>query len=201
MRRHEFFERVPELFQRGNLKEWESYEETLYAMQRPLTHGNYYRIQRFVGAATAAMQALRDARVYAELDRLLSKARYPRAGQITRLEDFCDGSTELATALLHFNNPAYPIYDRPTVIGLNRLGHPVNFVPHINEHTAAAYQAYVDIIQEFKDEVPYYFVPERHYYLTRIVQVALREFGLETPKVVRAQPTKTASRRAGPPEP
>lgn len=195
MRRSEFFERVPELFRRANLKSWESYEETLYAMRRPLTYGNYSQVKRFVGIESPPVQALRDGRVFQDLDRILNKVRYPRAGRVTQLDDYADGSTELASALLHFNNPAFPIYDATTVRGLAALGAPVRFVPHIEEATPAAYQEYIDEIQELKDRIPYRDVPEKNYYLTRIVQLALWGLGLDTVPAVRAAPSRSASRR------
>ncbi len=185
MRRDEFYRAVPALFHRANRTAWESYEETLFNMRRPVTYGNYNRVKRFVGGNPPVM-ALRDDRAYADLDRLLAKAKYPRVGQLTRLDDYADGSTELATALLHFNNPAYPIFDSMTIRGLQALGHDLAFTKTINEDTGAAYQAYVDLVQQFKDEIPYYCVPERNYYLTRIVQESLWQLGVDQPAPVRA---------------
>lgn len=195
MNRRDFFLRVPELFERGNRTAWERYEETLYDMRRPVTHGNYYRVKQFAGGNPPVM-ALRDAREFPELDRVLSKAKYPRVGQLERLEDVVDSSTEFATALLHFNNPAYPIYDVMSVRGLNHLGHPINFVRTMNEETTAAYQTYIGLIQELKDEIPYYCVPEKNYYLTRIVQMALRQLGLEVPvPTLEKKPTRAKASR------
>jgi len=188
-----FFLRMPELFERANRVSWEKYEETLFDMRRPVTHGNFHRVKQFVGGNPPVM-ALRDPRTFPELDRQLSKARYPRAGQLTRLDDFAEGGTEFATALLHFNNPAYPIYDAMSVRGLNHLGHPLNFVREVTEEAVPAYQTYVDLIQELKDEAPYYCVPEKNYYLTRIVQQALWQLGVETPAPVAAKkPTRRST--------
>lgn len=195
MRRSEFFERVPDLFQRANRKAWETYEETLFLMRRPVTHGNYHCVKRLVGGESAPHQALRDPRVFADLDRILSRARYPKAGQLTRLEDFSDGSTELATSLLHFNNPAFPVYDAASVAGLNQLGIPLQFVSDFGENTHSAYQAYIDIVQEFKEEISYRFVPEKNYYLTRIVQLSLHELGLEALPRSRAPKAKSAAQK------
>lgn len=195
MERREFFRRMPDLFERANRVAWEHYEETLFHMRRPVTHGNLHRVKQFVGG-NPPVAALRDAREYPELDRQLSKARYPRAGQLTRLDDFVDGNTEFATALLHFNNPAYPIFDARSVHGLNHLGHPVNFVREVKEEAVPAYQTYIELIQELKDDVPYYCVPEKNYYLTRIVQQALWQLGVETPApVVAKKPTRPAPGR------
>ena len=180
MRRREFFERVPELFRRAHRTSWEKYEETLFSMRRPVTHGNYQRVKQFVGG-NPPVAALRDTRPYPELDRVLSKAKYPRAGQVTRLDEYADGNAEFATALLHFNNPAYPVYDAMSVRGLNHLGHPLNFVRSMSEDSIPAYQTYISLVQDFKDEIPYYFVPEKNYYLTRIVQEALWQLGVESP--------------------
>jgi hypothetical protein len=193
MQRREFFARVPELFERANRISWEQYEETIFHMQRPLTHGNFHRVKQFVGG-NPPVAALRDPRDFPELDRQLSKARYPRAGQLTRLDGYAEGNTEFATALMHFNNPAYPIFDARTVRGLNHLGHPIDYVREVAEAAVPAYQAYIDLIQGLKDEIPYYCVPEKNYYLTRIVQQALWQLGVETPAPVAAK--KVARRGA-----
>lgn len=198
MRAEEFFHEVPALFRQANAKSWEAYEETLYTMHRPLTYGNFHRIKRFVGAESAPTLALRDGRVYEELHRVLGKARYPKAGHVTRLDDFADGSSELATALLHFNNPAYPIYDTVTVRGLLHLGFVVSYVATIGEETTTGYQGYVNAIQELKDDIPYYCVPEKNHYLTRIIQSSAHELGLRVPPAVRAKPAKAPSRRPEP---
>lgn len=195
MDRREFFRRVPDLFARAHKVSWERYEETLFAMRRPVTHGNFQRVGQFVGG-NPPVAALRDPRPFPELDRQLAKARYPRAGQVTRLDDFVDGNTEFATALLHFNNPAYPIFDALSVRGLHHLGHPINFPKELDADSVAAYQAYIDTIQDLKDEIPFYDVPEKNYYLTRIVQESLWQLGLETPPPIAA---KRASRRAAAP--
>lgn len=179
MREREFYGRVPELFARANRIAWDQYEETLYHMRRPVTHGNYHRVKQFVGGNPPNL-ALRDVRPYPELDRILTKAKYPRAGQLTRLDDFSEGRTEFATALLHFHNPAFPIYDGASVHGLNVLGYPLNFVRDVTEEAIPAYQTYIDLIQRMKDEIPYYDVPEKNYYLTRIVQESLWQLGLES---------------------
>lgn len=192
MRLEDFFKQVPELFQRANLNGWESYEETLFAMRRPVTHGNYYMVKRFIGGGSGSTQALRDPRVHADLDRVLSKANYPRAGRITQLDEYAEGSTEFASALLHFNNPAYPIFDAVSVRGLNHVGYPLRFTPEIGEDTTLAYQSYIDLIQEFKDRISYRHVPERNYYLTRIVQLSLWQLGLN------GGPPGTAPERKGP---
>lgn len=180
MKRREFFERVPELFQRANRFSWEKYEETLFSMTTPVTHGNHQRVRQFVGGNPPVM-ALRDARPYPELDRVLQKAKYPRAGQLSRLDDIVDGNTEFATALFHFHNPAYPIFDALSVRGLNHLGHPLSYVPELSEQVVPAYQAYIEIIQALKDKIPFQFVPEKNYYLTRIVQESLWQLGLDQP--------------------
>lgn len=181
-RRREFFREVPALFERANRISWERYEETLFDVRRPVTHGNFNRIRQFVGG-NPPIAALRDHRVFHDLDRVLQKAKYPRAGQLARLDEFAHGETEFATALLHFSNPAYPIFDALSVRGLNHLGHPLNFVREITEHAVPAYQTYIDLIQELKAEIPFTCVPERNYYLTRIVQEALWELGREPSSV------------------
>lgn len=198
MRRREYYQQVLALFGRANERLWETYEETLFTMRRPVTHGNYWRVKRFVGA-NPPQAAMNDARVHHDLNRVLSRAVYPDASPLARLEDYTEGSTEFASALLHFNNPAYPIFDDFTVRGLNHLEVPTSFRPTIEEQTVQAYQTYVKAIQELKEEIPFYCVPEKNYYLTRIIQETLWMLGRDAPSP--PPPRKAPSRRALPGRP
>lgn len=194
MRRTDFFVQVPELFPRANQRVWESYEETLFGMRRPVTHGNYWAVRRYVGG-NPPQAAIADHRVHHDLERVLGRARYPDASPLGLLEDFTEASTEFGSALLHFYNPAYPIYDEATVRGLNHLGVEVEFTARLDDGAVDHYQTTIDAIQELKDAIPFYCVPERNYYLTRIIQESLWELGLESP-TPRSRP-KAAPARAG----
>lgn len=193
MRRREFYERALDLFRRANAGVWETYEETLFSMKRPVTHGNFWRVKRFVGG-NPPQNALIDARVFRELDAVLAAAKYPDAGPLSRIDEFSEHSVELSSALLHFNNPAYPIFDDPTVRGLNQLGTPLTFAPRFGDTSVEDYQVYVDAIQELKEGIPFYCVPEKNYYLTRIIQETLWQLGREAP--VPGPVRKAPSRRA-----
>jgi hypothetical protein len=195
LRKREFYEQVTALFKRANQRLWEPYEETLFLMKRPVTHGNFWRVKRFVGG-NPPQSALNDTRVHRDLDHVLSSAKYPEATALARLEDFSEHQAELASALLHFNNPAYPIFDEPSVRGLNDLGTPITFHHIIGETSVDDYQAYIDAIQELKEGVPFYCVPEKNYYLTRIIQETLWELGMEQP--IPGAVRKAPSRRPQP---
>lgn len=196
MRRREFYEQVVALFQRANQRLWEPYEETLFLMRRPVTFGNYWRVKRFVGG-NPPQNALNDQRTHRDLNDVLLNAKYPEAEPLARLEDLCEGNAEFASALLHFNNPAYPIFDDASVRGLNHLGTQLNFNNELGDTSVDDYQAYIDAIQELKEDVPFYCVPEKNYYLTRIIQETLWELGIESP--VAGAIRKAPSRRAVPP--
>ena len=191
MKKREFYEQVLALFRRANQRLWEPYEETLFLMRRPVTFGNFWRIKRFVGG-NPPQNALNDARVHRELNGVLANATYPDAGPLERLEEFSEHNTEFASALLHFNNPAYPIFDEPSVRGLDHLGNAVSFQATVGETSVDDYQRYIDAIQELKDGVPFYFVPEKNYYLTRIIQETLWQLGMERPipGAVRKAPSR-----------
>lgn len=197
MRRREFFERLPDLFQRANLRLWEHYEEALFAAKRPFTHGNYWAVRRYMGGNPPQV-ALNDQRSHHQLDRVLVRAKYPDAGNLERLEDFTESRVDFASALLHFYNPAFPIFDDTTVRGINQLDPEIRFTPNFEEGTADHYQRFIDAIQRLKDDIPFQFVPEKNYYLTRIIQEGLWQLGLEQP--VPPSRRKAASRRAPGPE-
>lgn len=195
MKKREFYDQVLALFKRANQRLWEPYEETLFLMRRPVTHGNFWRVRRFIGG-NPPQSALNDQRVHRELNSILQNAKYPDAAPIARLEDLAEHSVEFGSALLHFNNPAYPIFDDPSVRGLNDLAIPVTFNPRVGETTVDEYQGYIEAIQELKEGVPFYCVPEKNYYLTRIIQETLWELGMEQPipganrKAPSRRPTK-----------
>jgi hypothetical protein len=195
VRRRVFFEEVPKLFPRANVRLWEGYEETLFGMRRPVTYGNFWTVRRYVGG-NPPQSAIADARLHRELDGVLSHAKYPDAGPIDRLEEFTEGNVEFASALLHFNNPAYPILDDATVRGLNQLEILISFNPKMQDDTVDTYQAVIDAIQELKDAIPYQCVPEKNYYLTRIIQESLWQLGQEPPQGVGMR--KAPSRRSVP---
>ena len=193
MRKREFYDQVTTLFKRANQRLWEPYEETLFLMRRPVTHGNYWRVKRFVGG-NPPQSALNDARVHRELNHVLSNAKYPDGGPLSRLEEFCEHHSEFASALLHFNNPAYPIIDEASVRGLNQLGIQLSYTHNIGDTTVDDYQTYIDAIQQLKEGVPFHCVPEKNYYLTRIIQETLWELGREQP--IPGAVRKAPSRRA-----
>lgn len=178
----DFFRRLPDLFREANQHQWEVYEETLFMMQRPVTHGNVHAVRRYIGGYNPPKQALADQRENGALNEVLTQAKYPDGGAISLLDPYAEGSSEFAAALLHFNNPAYPLYDAATVGGLHQVGFDrVRYVSTIEGDTVDEYQQYVDAIQKLKDAAPYQAVPEKPYYLTRVIQEGLWMVGLEKP--------------------
>jgi hypothetical protein len=178
----DFFGRLPDLFNEANQRQWDVYEETLFTMQRPVTHGNVHAVRRYIGGYNPPKQALADERVDGRLNEVLAQAKYPDAGALSLLDPYTEGSSEFAAALLHFNNPAYPLYDAATVGGLHLVGFDhVRYVSTIEGDTVDEYQKYVEAIQELKVAAPYQAVPEKPYYLTRIIQEGLWMVGLEDP--------------------
>ena len=151
-------------------------------MRRPVTHGNFHAVQRYIGAFSGTAKAFSDERVHHELDSVLAYAVYPNASSVTLLDPFVDGSMEFAAALLHFNNPAYPLYDAATVAGLQQIGSErIRYVSTLEEDSVPEYQKYIDAIQELKDAAPFQAVPEKNYYLTRIIQEGLWHVGHGSP--------------------
>jgi hypothetical protein len=71
-----------------------------------------------------------------------------------------------------------------TVGALQRAGFgTLRWARTIEEDTVPEYQRYIDAVQELKDAIPYTSVPEKNYYLTRVVQLSLWMAGLEHPAV------------------
>lgn len=168
----DFFACVPAYFRLAREATYPAYDEILYAMRRPLTHGVYQQVLAYVGHHADAG----DGDPFAEADRVLRACRYPDPEPLAGLRELgCD--LRLATALLHFYNPAFPIYDVPSLAAARRLGREVPFEVQLSGEGLAAYRQFVLLVHDYKERIGHFFVPETHYYLTRVIEGALWGMG------------------------
>ncbi len=165
-----FFERVPELYRKAQARVHEPYQHLLYHVEHPLAESTTDRIEEGFGLPHphwnpgSRTQAIR----------MLDGMRYPDTRLISDLRSVAGLDLKVLSHYLHFFHHAYPIYDRETCKGLEKLG---IAMPYTLVRDATIYQHYIMAIEALKQRIPFWCVPETNVYLTRIVQGALREFG------------------------
>ncbi len=105
---------------------------------------------------------------------MLDGMRYPDTRLISDLRSVAGLDLKTLSHYLHFFHHAYPIYDKDSCKGLEKLG---VAMPYTLVRDATLYQYYIECIEALKTRAPFWSVPETNVYLTRIVQGALAEFG------------------------
>jgi hypothetical protein len=167
-----FFDQVPALYRRAQATVHEPYQRLLYTVEHEFGPEDLDAIDRAFGFpapqwATGSRQ---------EAIRLLDSMRYPETAPLAGLRAVPGLDLAQVSHYLHFFHHAYPLYTREACRGLERLGAPVPFVKVRDPDT---YGLYIAAIDELKERVPFWDVPETNVYLTRILQGALHAHGSE----------------------
>ena len=171
---NEFLQAVPAYFKVAREASYPQYDEIIYTIRRPLTHGAFERILAFAGHKNGGRDE--DEQVFREVDQVLRSCVYPDVKPLAQLAKF-GLDLRTASAVLHFYNPAYPFYDVASLAALRRLGQDVPFELALDENGLRAYAKFVQVVQDYKERIYWAFVPECHYYLTRVIEGALWGMG------------------------
>ncbi len=177
----DFFGRLPQLYRSEQSRVQEPYQFLLYNVEHPLAESTTDRVE--TGFALPHPSWNPGSRRQA-ID-LLDKLRYPDIGAIADLRSVAGLNLSLLSHYLHFFHHAYPIYDKASCKGLERLGVPM---PYTLVRDRDIYGLYIRCIEELKERVPFWDVPETNVYLTRIVQAALAAYGREASAADEAKP-------------
>ena len=169
---HAFFERVPELFRREQARVHEPYQFLLYHVEHPLAESTTDVIEE----GFALKHPMWNPGSRRQAIDLLDHLRYPDISPIADLRSIAGMNLNVLSHYLHFFHHAYPIYDKPSCKGLERLGFPM---PYTLVRDRDIYGLYIAAIEELKERIPFWCVPETNVYLTRIVQGALAAYGAE----------------------
>jgi hypothetical protein len=169
---HDFFGRVPELYARAQAPLNPEYQRLLYTVEHPLGESTTDRIESAFQLPHPAWNPGSRKEAIALLDRL----RYPATAPISDLRAISGLDLRILSHYLHFFHHAYPIYTPESCRGLERLGAPV---PYTKVRDPDTYGLYIAAIEELKERIPFWDVPETNVYLTRIVQGALHGYGTE----------------------
>lgn len=166
----EFFALVPKLYAAEQKKVQLQYQGLLYSVEHPLQADTTDRIDAAFGLPHPKWTPENRRQGIDALDGL----RYPDTRPIANLRAVPGLDLRALSHYLHFFHHAYPIYSEAACKGLMRLGVQV---PYVRERDPDVYALYIAAIEELKERVPFWDVPETNVYLTRIVQAALEAYG------------------------
>jgi hypothetical protein len=169
-----FFEQVPALYRKAQATVHEPYQRLLYTVEHEFGPEDLDAIDKAFGFAMPQWAA----GSRQEAIRLLDGMRYPETMPLSNLRAVPGLDLAQISHYLHFFHHAYPLYTREACKGLERLG---ATVPYVKVRDPDTYGLYIAAIDELKERVPFWDVPETNVYLTRILQGALHAFGAEQP--------------------
>ena len=167
-----FFEQVPALYRKAQATVHEPYQRLLYTVEHEFGPEDLDAIDKAFGFATP--QWAEGSRT--EAIRLLDSMRYPETIKMANLRAVPGLDLAQISHYLHFFHHAYPLYSREACKGLDRLG---ATIPYVKVRDPDTYGLYIAAIEELKERVPFWDVPETNVYLTRILQGALHAYGAE----------------------
>jgi hypothetical protein len=165
-----FFEQVPALYRQAQATVHEPYQWLLYHVEHEFGPDDLDAIDRAFGFATPQWAA----GSRQEAIRLLDGMRYPETTPLANLRAVPGLDLAQVSHYLHFFHHAYPLYTKEACKGLERLG---ATVPYVKVRDPDTYGLYLAAIDELKERVPFWDVPETNVYLTRILQGALHAYG------------------------
>ena len=110
-----------------------------------------------------------------KVQRILRTIRYPHAEPLQEAAGVEGLTMPRLTTILHFHHPAFPIYSKELVEGLNLLGIPAVFREEVSEESVFDYAGVMAALDRLKNDVTFENVPESNCFLTRVVEGALVE--------------------------
>lgn len=165
-----FFAQVPDSFRKEQAAIHQAYQELLYTVEHDFDAKDLARIDRLMGHPSPRWPAGSQPSQI----RLLDEARFPDAGVVAALRPVPGLSLTVASTYLHFFHHTYPIFDPDAVRGLAKLGFEI---PWTIQRDPAVYADYVRAIEELRERIPFWDVPEVNVHINRILQAALSAWG------------------------
>ena len=169
-----FLNQLKPLFWANQEKEAEAYEDLIYALHPPGSAEECNRLLAFRGLGT--VPALGKAESEQKLQRILRSIRYPNVEVLLEAANIEGLTLPRLTTILHFHHPAFPIYSKALVEGLNRLGIPAVYREEVGEESVYDYAGVIAALDRLKGSVTFENVPESNCFLTRVVEGALVEY-------------------------
>lgn len=166
----DFFAQAPQLFAVAQHRVHEPYQRLLYTVEHPLAETTTDAIESAFNLSHPHWNPGSRREAIAMLDGL----HYPQTLPISDLRAVSGLDLHILSHYLHFFHHAYPIYTKNACKALEKLGAPV---PYTKVRDPDVYGLYIAAIEELKERIPFWNVPETNVYLTRIVQGALDAYG------------------------
>ncbi|HET6404740.1 MAG TPA: hypothetical protein VFH78_08835 [Candidatus Thermoplasmatota archaeon] len=107
--------------------------------------------------------------------KVLRTIRYPNVEVLLECAGIEGLTLPRLSTVLHFHHPAFPIYSKELVDGLNQLGIPAVFREDLSEEAVMDYAGVIAALDRLKTAVTFENVPESNCFLTRVVESALVE--------------------------
>ncbi|HVM45976.1 MAG TPA: hypothetical protein VM582_08590 [Candidatus Thermoplasmatota archaeon] len=107
--------------------------------------------------------------------RVLRTIRYPHVEPLLEAQGVEGLTLPRLSAILHFHHPAFPMYSKELVEGLNQLGIPAVYREELGEESVYDYAGVIAALDRLKSNVTFENVPESNCFLTRVVEGALVE--------------------------
>ena len=172
-----FLAELKPLFWKNQETEAEAYEQLIYGLH-PVASPEYAnRMLAFRGVGSVPALGKRESEE--RLVRVLRTIRYPNVEPLHDLAHVEGMTLPRLTTILHFHHPAYPIYSRDLVEGLNLLGIPCVYREEVTEESVLDYAGVVAALDRLKNGVSFENVPESNCFLTRVVEGALVQYARE----------------------
>ena len=168
-----FLNELKPLFWANQEKEADAYEKLIYKLHPPGSADDCNRLLAFRGLGT--VPSLGKSENEQKVQKLLRTIRYPDVSGLLECGSIEGLTLPRLTTVLHFHHPAFPIYSKALVEGLNSLGIPAVFREEITEESVFDYAGVIAALDRLKTSVTFENVPESNCFLTRVVEGALVE--------------------------
>ena len=165
-----FFQAVPRLFAEEQAGVDAAYQSCLYRTEHDFGVDDLERIENAFDLQPAQWGSVSPGAVIKRLDGM----KYPETQPIGMIEAVSGMNLKTLSHYLHFFHHTYPIFDKPTLKGLAKLGIDL---PYVLVRDVEVYGLYIAALDELKDRIPFWCVPEANIHLTRILQAALAGWG------------------------
>lgn len=109
------------------------------------------------------------------MQKILRTIRYPDVAVLLEAAGVEGLTLPKLTTILHFHHPAFPLYSKALVDGLNALGIPAVYREEVSEESVFDYAGVIAALDRLKTSVTFENVPESNCFLTRVVEGALVE--------------------------
>ena len=168
-----FLNELKPLFWANQEKEADQYESLIYRLHPPASAAECDRILSFRGLGQVPALGKRENEE--KVRKVLRTIRYPNVEVLLETAGIEGLTLPRLTTILHFHHPAFPIYSKELVDGLNALGIPAVYREEISEESVFDYAGVIAALDRLKTSVTFENVPESNCFLTRVVEGALVE--------------------------